>query len=179
MSEFCDSYHIRSNDIKDGVGLLERAGLTGFVYPQANGWVTLVAEGSEMMPNEDLIAVNDRTMLQFVSDEDFGYYFSVYEGGKLLSHYECIWEDNIEVNDRFLNMEVVLKFAKDRDEAAKQLNEILYPKTLDDLICEPSIPKTVAEVLGLPNVDWVSYRYLFRDYIAGEMPEEIARVLAQ
>jgi len=176
MSECCDSYHLRSGDEKDGVELLKRAGLAGFVYPHADGWVTLVAEGSEMMPNEDLISANCKIMIQFVSDEDFGYFFSIYDGPKLLSHYECIWEDDIEVNDKFLDMEVVLSLAGDSERAAKILNEILYPKSFDDLITEPSVPKRAAAALELPNIDWVSYRYAFRDYISGEMPAEITRV---
>lgn len=50
MSEFSDSYHLRSNNQQDGVDLLRAAGLRGYVFPPENGWVTVVAEGEEFDP---------------------------------------------------------------------------------------------------------------------------------
>lgn len=43
MSEFSESYHLRSNNTEDSVQLLKRSGLGGYVFPAQRGWVTMVA----------------------------------------------------------------------------------------------------------------------------------------
>ena len=44
MSEFSESYHLRSERQDDAVELLRRAKLKGYVYPPTSGWVTFLAE---------------------------------------------------------------------------------------------------------------------------------------
>jgi len=39
------AYYLRSRDQADGIGLLERSGVGGYVWPAANGWVPLVVRG--------------------------------------------------------------------------------------------------------------------------------------
>ena len=58
MSEFSESYHILGNDRNEAIQLLKRSGLRGFVFPELNGWVSLVASGPKFRPNKRLIKYN-------------------------------------------------------------------------------------------------------------------------
>lgn len=68
MSEFSDSFHLRSDDLDEGVALLRRAGLEGFVFPSEGGWTTLVCEGD----GERLVAENTGTLLRYQWARDHG-----------------------------------------------------------------------------------------------------------
>ncbi len=54
MSESSDSYHLRSETVEEGVELLHRAHLCGFVFPANNGWVSILPGGEAFEPNKKL-----------------------------------------------------------------------------------------------------------------------------
>src|SRR5690242_13108923 len=99
MSEFSESYHLRSSDINDGVSLLKRAGLKGYVFPPASGWVSFVAEQNSFAPDQRITSQNHGTLLHYVSAEDHGWTFAVFEGDRLVCGYDCAWENDVRVDD--------------------------------------------------------------------------------
>src|SRR4029453_6269757 len=42
MSEFSESYHLEADDQHDGLQLLQRANLDGFVFPPQHAWGTII-----------------------------------------------------------------------------------------------------------------------------------------
>lgn len=48
MSEFSESFHLRSEDRADGVDLLRRAKTTGYVFEPRDGWVTVLSPRGSM-----------------------------------------------------------------------------------------------------------------------------------
>ena len=168
MSEFSDSYHLRSYNRNDGVNLLKKAKLKGFVFPETNGWITLVAEGDELMPNNKLIKVNNGNLIHFVNAEDYGLYFSIYNGNKRICHYECTWLEDIVINDEELNLDVLIEFIENNNTEEKidrqELIRILHPQSFDEISEEPSVSSHIVNMFALENCDWISFNYVARDY---------------
>lgn len=180
MSEFSDSYHLRSQISLEGVNLLNKADLRGFVFPESNGWVTLVAEGSDLMPNEKLIEANCGSLIQIVSAEDHGWYFSVYENDKRVCHYECSWSEGIEIIDEELNYDVLMKLIRDNNSLEKtnkqELENMLHPQSFKDIFNVPSASTQIASLLGLKYFSWVSFHYVVNDFYGNKeaFPEVIS-----
>ena len=99
MSEFSESYHLRSERPEDAVELLRRAKWRGYVYQPVNGWVTFLAEGGVFEPDKRIIAAAMHPLLHYVSAEDHGWSFTLYDHGKVVSRYRCDWENTISVDD--------------------------------------------------------------------------------
>jgi hypothetical protein len=57
MSEFSESYHLEADDQQDGLCLLRRANLEGFVFPPQYGWVTIIPRSEFGTPSERLLQV--------------------------------------------------------------------------------------------------------------------------
>lgn len=94
MSEFSESYHLRSTDIADGISLLRRAGLKGYVFPPQQGWVSIVAEENSFAPDQRIVSENQGSLLHYVSAEDHGWSFALFEHQRLVCGYDCGWDDD-------------------------------------------------------------------------------------
>ncbi len=55
MSEFSDSYHLRTNDPVEAVRLLHRLGRAGAVLPVEGEWVTFLVDGPMSGPMAELV----------------------------------------------------------------------------------------------------------------------------
>src|SRR5215510_591113 len=99
MSEFSESYHLRTGRADDAVALLRRAGVAGFVFPPRNGWVTFVAADGEFQPDARITAANQSTLLHFDACEDHGWSFSIFQAAKLVSRFKCDWTRKIRIED--------------------------------------------------------------------------------
>lgn len=166
MSEFSDSYHLLTNDPQSGQALLQRAGLEGFVFAPTNGWVTLVADGIVFRPNQELIQANEGILLHLVSAEDYGWYFSVYQGIKLVSHFECYWEEDLYVHDQELDLPLLKELIRTKIKPTtegwmEELDQLLYPREFD-YAHNPAT--TFTNLLGVQNIDWVAYSCVREDY---------------
>jgi hypothetical protein len=170
MSEFSDSYHLRAGEQQAGVDLLHAAGLGGYVFPPQNGWVTVVAEGEPLEPNQRLIRASTGVLLYYMHAEDHGWMFELYRDGRRVARYEAEWDNDIRVEVDELDRQVLENVLGDGiralDEAA--YHGIFMPdfgefmeQQLDD--AGPP-PERFAETAGLPNVSWVSWSYVDYDY---------------
>jgi hypothetical protein len=118
MSEFSESYHLESNDQQEGVRLLERAELDGFVFLPGNGWVTMVVESEFGETPAPLIAANDGRLLHYLLDEEAGWMFDIYSGVHSASSYQCRWldwsdhENRIKIKDSLLDLDLVQSIAE-------------------------------------------------------------------
>ena len=178
MSEFSESYHLRSERAEDAIELLRRAKLKGYVFQPVNGWVTFVAEQGVFEPDQRIVTAATHPLLHYVSAEDHEWSFALYEDTKLVSGYRYSWDDEVTVDHSnysraALEQYVPLAQLAHLDELERQL----HPKDLDDhLGAEPS--KLFAQVLGLEHFDWLSYDHMARDFDSSpEDHTDVAKVI--
>jgi hypothetical protein len=164
VSEFSESYHLYTTDQQYAVNLLKRASLKGFVFAEVNHWVTVLSEGTAFQVNEELINANEATLVHLIYAEDHGCSFSIYEGTNRVCHYECVWEEELEVVHDQFDADVILKLMnKGQSKHTKHtIIELFNPDNYEELFDNNPIEQ-LAGLLDLSNYQWVSY-----DYVASE-----------
>lgn len=175
MSEFSESYHLRGEGIEEGVALLRRAGLKGYVFPPENGWISMVAEQNSFEPDQRITSQNRGTLLHFFSAEDHGWGFAVFEDEKVVCAYTCGWDDDVRIDDSQYSAAVLARvLGADGPQTVAAIEKILHPDDIDVAI--DSEPGSVfAEALHLPHYEWFAY-----DYVDGsfhERPAEYSNVI--
>ena len=160
MSEFSESYHLRSERAEDAVELLRRARRKGYVYQPVNGWVTFLAEEGVFEPDERIVAAATQPLLHYVSAEDHGWSFTLYDRTKVVSGYRCEWDDDIRVDDsRYSRAALQQLVPSAQSGLLDDLEGRLHPKDFDELFgAEPS--KLFAQAMGLEHYDWLAYDYM-------------------
>src|SRR5262245_5368123 len=100
MSEFSQSYHLRTSDEADGVALLERAGRSGWVMTPGDEWVTVIAFPDTFgEPLPAMVEANEGLLVFYLNAEDHGWLFTVFQGAQPVSSYGCSWEEALDVQD--------------------------------------------------------------------------------
>ena len=142
MSEFSESYHLEADTQQDGIRLLQRAGLTGWVFPPkrhwpaTRGWVTILPRSTFGEPPAALIEANEGWLLHYLLDQDAGWMFAAYTGPVLTSRYECRWLDWSDPQNRIktdasdVDVEAIWALAKrhGRNPQLLELQRILHPR---------------------------------------------------
>jgi hypothetical protein len=177
MSEISDGYHLRSTELGDGIALLDRAKLRGFVAEPENGWVAVYPSGEPFEPNEALVEANTGYLIHYAHAEDRGWRFEAYRGPDLLNTYECLWgeecriEDDLDFDDTsHLVAEILSYLSEDQRDA------LLYPET-DEEAQASTAPEVFAELVGLRNVASRSYSSLSALSERGELAGERVRIV--
>lgn len=169
MSEFSESYHLRCDDQDEGVSLLKRAGLSGFVFPSNNNWITVLAEDGEFELNKSLVHANRGLMLHYVFAEDHGWGFAIVEDDQVKCQYGCYWEDDIRTHNSRLDIDIVRPLITPEPAAPVDTFSLhrffAGPKSIDDLVGLPEPQAyTFAKMLELPRYSWLSHNYLCHDF---------------
>ncbi|HSY16964.1 MAG TPA: hypothetical protein VK815_01455 [Candidatus Acidoferrales bacterium] len=174
MSEFSESYHLRSNRMEDAVELLQRAKLRGYVYQPVNGWVTFLAQDGVFEPDQRIVDATTKPLLHYVSAEDHGWSFVLFNEGNIVCRYRCDWDDDIRFEDSEYSRAAIQQTVPSANPALlDELEPLLQPEDFDDLFeTEPS--KLLARALGLEHYDWLSYEYMEADFT--ESPEDYPEV---
>ena len=167
MSEFSESYHLRSDRTEDAIQLLQRTGKKGYVFPSSGGWVSFVAEDGDFEPDQRIVAAASQPLLHFVSDEDHGWSFTLFEGGNVASGFSCEWENDINSDDSRYSRQALQRLVPTADsELLDEFERRKDPGDFDELLSmNPS--RLLAEALGLEHYEWLAY-----DYIASDRPED-------
>jgi len=167
MSEFSESYHLRSERADDAIELLRQAKRKGYVYQPVNGWVSFVAENGVFEPDDRIVAAASHPLLHFVSAEDHGWSFALFDRGKVVSAYRCDWENDITVDDSRYSREALQTLVPSAEASLlDELERRMHPTDFDELLqLKPS--RLLAQALGLKHFDWLAY-----DYIASDSPED-------
>ncbi|MCR2803881.1 hypothetical protein [Paenibacillus soyae] len=175
MSEFTECYYLYSSNQNDGVKLLKKAWLRGYVYPAGQHWVTILPSGRPFRPNKRLIGQNKGVLLHLLHAEDHGWQLSVYEGRKRTFHYTCEWEEELSIDqeeyDRHKMVELINRNPyKIKSVTPLDITKIFYVTDYEDII-ERNPVHQIAELLRLEHYEWLSYDYMQRD--CKENPEEL------
>src|SRR5690606_18882089 len=97
VSEFSESYHLRSQERDAAAAIVRNAGLAGFVYPPGHGWVSFVAADGSFTPDARVVnQVITAPLLHYVFAEDHGWSFALFHRGQRLTAYDCHWSEEIE-----------------------------------------------------------------------------------
>lgn len=167
MSEFSESYHIRSDSAEDAIQLLRRAGRRGYVYQPADGWVSFVADGTEFQPDERIVAATKHPLLHFVSAEDHGWGFELFDAGRIVCAYGCEWENDVTSDGSKYSRDALLRFVPSADPASlEEFERRMHPTDIDELLAM-NRPRLFAQALVLEHYEWLSY-----DYIASDSPDD-------
>ena len=169
MSEFSESYHLLSSNPNDATVLLEELGLAGYIYPAANGWTTFVVEGGSFVPDNRVVGAARHLLLHFVSAEDHGWTFSLFESGQIVSAYQCEWNDAIVFDDSNYSRTVIQhRIPAHKSEFLDDFEKHFHSTDIDEVLnAEPS--KIFAQAIGLEHYEWLSFDYISRDL--SEAPE--------
>jgi len=164
MSEFSESYHLRSERAEDAIDLLRRAGRKGYVYQPVNGWVTFVAEEGIFEPDARIVAAASHPLLHYVCAEDHGWSFTLFDRAKAVSGYRCDWDDDIKIDDSNYSRAALQQYVPSAQSALlDDFERRLHPKDFDELFeAEPS--KLLAQALGLEHYDWLDYDHIDRGF---------------
>jgi hypothetical protein len=169
MSEFSESYHLRSERAEDAIELLRSAKRKGFVYEPANGWVTFVAEDANFEPDKRIVSAARQPLLHFVSAEDHGWSFSLFDGGKVVCEYSCEWEEDISADDsKYSRKALEQRVPSAHGPSLDDFERRMQPQSIDDLL-EAAPSRVFAEAIGLERYEWLSYEYLSGDF--GDDPD--------
>lgn len=175
MSEFSESYHMRSTRTEDAVRLLHDLGLSGFVYPAGSGWVTFVADGGNFEPDQRIISAVQQPILHFVSAEDHGWSFTLFDHGNAVCAYSCDWNDDVNFEDSQYSRSALQKYIPAAKAAAlDEFEQQMYPSSFEE-VCEVEASTLFAKAVGLENYSWVAHDYIARDY--HESPDQFRHIL--
>lgn len=176
MSEFSESFHLATSSPDAAEAMLRGAGISGWVFPPANGWVTVLPDADFMSaPVDALLAASPVLAVYYLCAEDHGWAFRAAKSGADVGRYEAEWEDDIEVNDEGLD---VVRLAAALDEAGvgvapDVLADAFRAPTMDELIDPSRSPGyRVGQVLGWAEYEWLSGMYARH----GDAPEGATRV---
>lgn len=167
MSEFSESYFLRSNDVADVTALLQSAKVPGYVRPSENGWVPFVFPRGTALGLEDLLArllaANRGLLLEYSYAEDHGVSCFVYQAGERVARVSASFETERARFDRNRFIELGLMTATAADDVERWMNEGHPPGVL-----------VIAASLGLHGTEWWSFAYASKT----EPPSGTLRVLA-
>lgn len=163
MSEFSESYHLRTARTEDAVALLRRAGVAGFVFPPRKGWVTFVAEGGEFEPDERLTDANRATLLHLHACEDHGWGFSIFQGTEPVCEFRCDWTRKIHIEDGAYTPAVLEALITEQGISSLAAVEAVFRPTSFQQAIEFQPADQFAKALGLGEEAWLSFDYVAED----------------
>ncbi len=164
MSEFSESYHLRTDNQQDVVNLIKETNNKGYVFPAQNGWVTFVVEGSAFDIDESVISQNPGILVHYIFAEDHGWELRVFRKDDLIFEYACGWTDEIQIEKSVFNIDVLTELIMEQGNSAEGI-ESLFDVGEETFNMEQPPAYTVAEKLGLTYYEWLSADYLGRDDI--------------
>lgn len=167
MSEYSESYHLRTQTTSDAIELLQRSGLRGFVFPACDGWTSFVAENGKFETDPMIVNANHGLLLHYVAAEDHGWSFSLFSDSNVICKFTCVW-DGTSYTDRS-GFEPSAVHFPDLSIDARELEYIasmdLY-KNVGNIGNYP--PHMFATLLRLPHYEWFSYDYVLSDFEDGD-----------
>lgn len=153
MSEFSESYHLKSENVSEAVELLRRAGLKGYVFPPASGWVSFVAEGV-FTSQERIAPANEALLLHYISAEDHGWSFAIFDAADCICAYNCNWNDDLEVDDNAYVPAVLQRFVSSEETNFKEVDALLHPSSMDEAFAFDAA-RNVPKALGIEHYEWL------------------------
>lgn len=166
MSEFSESYHIKTDRPDETIRRLANAGLHGLAFPPAAGWLTFIPYGLSEFPfsgaaAQPILDAVDQPVLWYVYGEDHGWQFALLRPNKDPMGFECWWDPEPSSDDSYLDLAALEKLMPEPGRVS-ELNTVLRTMTMAEAFKHPPGP-AFAALLGLPAYNWLSEQYARHD----------------
>lgn len=167
MSDFSAAYHLKTNDLQDVLNLFKRADLIGYVFQPINGWVSFVTKYDNFRSDVRVTDFNVGTLLFFERTNDFlGWGFEIFENSKMLGKYSIESEDgeNLKIINTIDSdgLSKIIEISK-----IESVISILNPVDFENAFEKGDFE--FAKLLGLVNVEWISFDQIDRNIQAYEV----------
>lgn len=167
MSEVSESYHLKTNEIMDGIKLLQEMGVSGFVFPSENDWVTIVAKGEVFTKNHDLIRASSGVMVYYSMVGDFGCEVVFYLNGEKITQYQCAWADDVHVVNTLNKDLLVSRLGLSIESGNPDIFKVVLAPMSMESIWENNPAAFIADAIGLMNYEWISFESMLIDQEEG------------
>lgn len=169
MSEFSESYHLKSANTDRALKMLRHSGLKGYVLPYENDWVSMVAEGEFSQPHTSIIKENKGILLYYFNHEnEDSWGFDIYENNKLSCRYRREHNGDVKTSIKDINIGLLKKIIMDnpRNDMAltdKEIREKIETILFSDKNDKKECAYEFAKLIGLPEFSYFSYYYVSGD----------------
>lgn len=153
MSEFSESFHLRTVDKNEGKKLLKSIGSRGIVFEQTNGWVTVIPEG-ELNSKISSMSSYSGTIMHYMFAEDHAWMTSMFFDGCTISSYVCAWDPELYIEDDGLNIEELSRYLVSPDLLPK-LKGLFSIKDIEEIF-DTSPAYKFAKLIGLEHYEWLA-----------------------
>ncbi|MEH2170651.1 MAG: hypothetical protein V7K41_29175 [Nostoc sp.] len=152
MSEFSDSYHLSTSNIKDVKLLIRQSDRYGVVIPSSTKYIPFILEGLEEVGGsiDQLVQHNTKLLIHYAFAEDHGCWINFFDKDRELACLSYQAGDNQLFKKLAAPLDNLLSRAIINESTASSLQELAT-----DLVVEEIGPK-IAGVLGLQHVSWLS-----------------------
>jgi hypothetical protein len=156
VSEFSESCHLRCDDRAEGVELLRRAKMGGYVFAPEHGWVTVLFARASFAGSADLdariLAANRLLLVQYFYAEDHECGANLYDAQQRVGRVYVSFERDRSSFDRAA---FVTRGLLTEEAAAKVDAWARGTREVGNLV--------LAGALGLPRYEWCSFAYESRN----------------
>jgi hypothetical protein len=164
MSEFSQSYHLRTTDKEEVVSLLKASGKHGFVFEPVNGWVTFVVANSEFSVDEAVTEQTAGLLVHYVYAEDHGWELIIYNKNELVFDYKCLWEEELVIEADIFELDVIRELTLQQGNSAEDMESLFKFSDENELFAFEEHPAhQIADRLGIVHYAWVSPDYIGDD----------------
>ena len=160
MSEFSESFHLKTSDQAQAVTLLRDAEMSGYVFGEENGWVTFAVEYRGKHADEIISELNPGLLVHYVYLEDHMWALKIYNKDELVFDYEADWAgEGLVIEKRLFDLEFLDELVMQQGNSTDDLEQIFDFK--DSKISYDNPPAyLIARKLGLSNYEWISSDHL-------------------
>lgn len=169
MSEFSDSFHLRTDDPEDAIELLRRAKVPGFVFPPAFGFVSFVCPRDKRF-YQQVLGANLGLLVDYSFAADHGCWVNLYERDVKVGNLSAAFEEERSRFDREAFIDIGLVDPQGAEAIAEWVREAHDPSKRSR-----ETDHLVAKKLRLPQFSWLSYHYALSDETPPEGRIEVDR----
>ncbi|MDD9271782.1 hypothetical protein ACFPES_32610 [Paenibacillus sp. GCM10023248] len=160
MSEFSESYHLKTLDQTKAVTLLRDSEMSGYVFGEQNGWVSFVIDYRGRNANDVLSESNPSLFIHYVYLEDHMWSLKIYEKDELVFDYKADWAgESLVIEKDLFNLPYLENLILAQGNPIGDLEQIFDFKD-SKLSYENPPAYLIAQRIGLTHYEWVSSDHL-------------------
>ncbi len=148
MSEFSESYHLRSENIADGIALLQKIKVEGIVFPPQNGWVSLIVQGDLNDHIETIAAAWSKRIMHYMYAQDHAFMFNYFDKGDRVTGALATWDIDLVIDTEDLKHEILNLFISNEDEKLEM--QTLFKLKEVRQVMDINMAYRFAQILKLP-----------------------------
>lgn len=160
MSEFSESYHLKTNNREQVVELIKKTNKKGYVYEESNGWVTFVFDGSQFEADESIVSCNPGVLVHYIYAEDHGWELKIFKKEELVFDFKCEWTDEIYTEKKLYDIDVIKELIADQGTSVDDIESIFINEHEEAIFGVTPPAHQFAFLIGLVHFDWISFDYL-------------------